>query len=146
MSTQKRESQKNLFRRIGYTIGTLLIYDLLTYVLIPGVDPRQLAKLTNIPALAMISTFSGGGFQNLSLMSMGVGAYISAQIIVQLLQTGVVAKLTEWSKQGKIGRHKLTQLTRYLTVILGFVQAVGVVASLNSLLQFGIVIVSSLLN
>lgn len=143
MSNQKRESQKNLLRRIGYTIGILLIYDLLSYVLIPGVDPRQLAKLASIPALAMISTFSGGGFQNLSLMSMGVGAYISAQIIVQLLQTGVVPKLTEWSKQGKIGRHKLTQLTRYLTVILGFVQAIGIVASLNSLLQFGIVIVDS---
>ncbi len=137
MSSTKKENRKNLLKRIGITIGILLIYDLLTYVTIPGVDPRQLSKITNNPALTMMAMFSGGGFQTFSLMSMGLSAYISSQIIVQLMQSNVIPILTEWSKEGEIGRKKLTKLTRWLTLILGFVQGIGIVASINSLSQLG---------
>ncbi|MCT7730879.1 preprotein translocase subunit SecY [Lactobacillus crispatus] len=137
MSSTKKENRKNLLKRIGITVGILLIYDLLTYVTIPGVDPRQLSKITNNPALTMMAMFSGGGFQTFSLMSMGLSAYISSQIIVQLMQSNVIPILTEWSQEGEIGRKKLTKLTRWLTLILGFVQGIGIVASINSLSQFG---------
>lgn len=143
MSDEKKENRRNLFRRIAWTIGILVVYNLLTYVTIPGVDRKVLAEISKIPTLTMMAMFSGGGFQKFSLLSMGVGPYITAQIIVQLLQSGVIPKLTEWSKQGQIGRHKLTQLTRALTVVIGFVQAVGIVATLNSLSQVGIFLVDS---
>ena len=55
MSSTKKENRKNLLKRIGITVGILLIYDLLTYVTIPGVDPRQLSKITNNPALTMMA-------------------------------------------------------------------------------------------
>lgn len=137
MSSTKKENRKNLIKRIGITVGILLVYNLLTYVTIPGIDPRQLSKITNNPALTMMSLFSGGGFQTFSLMSMGLSAYISSQIIVQLLQSNVIPILTEWSKEGEIGRKKLTKFTRWLTLILGFVQGIGIVASINSLSQYG---------
>lgn len=138
MNNNKRESKKNLWKRIGFTVFILFIYNLLTYVTIPGVDNQRLAQISQNPTLTMIGMFSGGGFQSFSLMSMGVSAYISAQIIVQLLQSNVIPKLTEWSKEGQMGREKLSQLTRVLTVILGFVQAVGIVLGINSMSEYGI--------
>ncbi|RMC46859.1 preprotein translocase subunit SecY [Lactobacillus sp. ESL0230] len=136
----KKENRKNIWQRVGITIGILFFYDLLTYVTIPGIDANALVKLKNNPTLTMMSTFSGGGFQNLSLLSLGVSAFISAQIITQLLQSGVVPKLTEWGKQGQVGREKLTQFTRILTIILGFTQAVGVIAGINELSQYGFIV------
>lgn len=138
MNNNKRESKKNLWKRIGFTILILFIYNLLTYVTIPGVDNQRLAQISQNPTLTMLGMFSGGGFQSFSLMSMGVSAYISAQIIVQLLQSNVIPKLTEWSKEGQMGREKLSQLTRVLTVILGFVQAVGIVLGINTMSEYGI--------
>lgn len=138
MDRNKRENKKNLWKRIGFTILMLLIYNLLTYVTIPGVDNQRLAQISKNPTLTMLSMFSGGSFQSFSLMSMGLSAYISAQIIIQSLQSGVFPKLTEWSKEGQIGREKLSQLTRVITVILAFVQAIGIVLGINTLSEYGI--------
>ena len=73
------------------------------------------------PVLASIlNTFSGGGLENYSLFAMGVSPYITAQIVVQLLQMDIVPRFVEWSKQGEVGRRKLNQWTRYLTIVLAF--------------------------
>jgi preprotein translocase subunit SecY len=120
-------------KRIFYTIGILIIFRALSFVTIPGVDTRQLAKLANNSSLTMLSMFTGGGFDNFSIMSLGMTGYITAQIIVQLLQADVIPILTQWSKEGQTGRRKLDQLTRTLTLILGAVQALGVTAGINGL-------------
>ena len=143
MVTPKKESRQNLIRRFAITIFVLIIYDLLTYVTIPGVNPRQLVLLSNNSTLTMISLLSGGGFQNFSLMSMGVSSYVSSQIIVQLLQSNVVSTFTDWSKQGEIGRRKLGQLVRSFTVILGLVQSVGIISGINTLTNYGFVLINS---
>lgn len=146
MYSTKKESRKNLIKRICFTIFVLLVYNALSYVIIPGIDPRQLAKVANNPSLMMMSLFSGGGFQNLSLMSMGVSPYITAQIIVQLFSSGAIKILTEWSNEGKIGRQKLTTLTRWISLVLGFVQAIGIVAGINALAQYGFAVQNTWLN
>ena len=143
MVTPRKESRQNLIRRFAITIFVLIIYDLLTYVTIPGVNPRQLVLLSNNSTLTMISLLSGGGFQNFSLMSMGVSSYVSSQIIVQLLQSNVVSTFTDWSKQGEIGRRKLGQLVRSFTVILGLVQSVGIISGINTLTNYGFVLINS---
>ena len=76
-------------------------------------------------------------------MSMGVTAYITSQIIIQLLQADVVPKLTQWSKEGETGRRKLDQTIRTLTVILGFIQALGIALGINQLTNGQFVIGSS---
>ena len=73
----------------------------------------------------LLNMFSGGAFYRFSIFAMSVTPYITASIIVQLLQSGVVPRFEEWQKEGESGRRKLTQITRYLTVILGIVQAAG---------------------
>ena len=72
-----------------------------------------------------LNTFGGGALNNFSILAMGIMPYITASIIVQLLQMDVVPKFTEWSKQGEVGRRKLAQFTRYFTIVLGFIQAFG---------------------
>ncbi len=70
---------------------------------------------------------------------MGVSPYITAQIVVQLLQMDIVPKFVEWSKQGEVGRRKLNQVTRYLTIIFGFFQAIGITAGFQTLSSMGLV-------
>ena len=143
---EKRKNNQNIIKRITYTLAVLLALDLLSYVTIPGVDPKKLSVLASNPSLTMLSMFSGGGFSNFSVMSMGLSSYISAQIIVQLLQAGVVPKWTEWSKQGQAGREKLSQATRVLTLILGFIQAVGIIAGINEITDYGFLLDTSIWN
>lgn len=132
-----------LTKRVGFTVLILVIYHLLTFVTIPGVDSKELLSLQNNSSLTMLSMFSGGSFDNFSIMSMGVTAYITSQIIIQLLQADVVPKLTQWSKEGETGRRKLDQTIRTLTVILGFIQALGIALGINQLTNEQFVIGSS---
>lgn len=141
-NTIQKEDMKQLVKRIFITIFILFVYNLLTYVTIPGVDPHTLSAIQQNTALETLSMFSGGGFQTLSLLSLGVSAYISAQIIVQLLQSGVVPIFTEWAKQGQVGRKKLTQVTRVLAGILSFVQAFGLIAGVTTLVNDEFVVVN----
>ena len=71
--------------------------------------------------------------QNFSIFAMGIMPYITASIIIQLLQMDVVPKFTEWSKQGEVGRRKLAQFTRYFTIVLGFIQALGMSYGFNNM-------------
>lgn len=138
----QKEDVKQLLKRIAVTIFILMFYNLLTYVTIPGINPHSLEILQHNTALETLSLFSGGSFQTLSLLSLGVSAYISAQIIIQLLQAGVVPILTEWSKQGQVGRRKLTQATRAVAGILSFVQSIGIIAGVTTLADDEFVIVN----
>jgi preprotein translocase subunit SecY len=85
----------------------------------------------------MLDLVSGSAMQRFSIFSMGVSPYITASIIVQLMQMDIVPKFVEWSKQGEVGRKKLNQATRYLTLVLGFLQSMALTAGFQMWTQFG---------
>ncbi len=104
----------------------IAVYRIGTYFPVPGMNQNALNQSGQNNALFnLLNMFSGGAFYRFSIFAMSVTPYITASIVVQLLQSGVVARLEEWQKEGESGRQKLTQLTRYLTVGLGLIQAAG---------------------
>lgn len=87
----------------------------------------------------MMNLVSGNAQQNYSLFAMGVSPYITASIIVQLLQMDILPKFVEWSKQGEIGRRKLNQATRYITLVLAMAQSIGITAGFQAMSSLNIV-------
>ena len=81
--------------------------------------------------IGLLNVFGGGALANFSILAMGIMPYITASIIVQLLQMDVVPKFTEWAKQGDVGRRKLAQFTRYFTIVLAFIQAIAMSFGFN---------------
>ncbi|MFD1465952.1 preprotein translocase subunit SecY [Lapidilactobacillus mulanensis] len=123
---------KEIRKKIFFTLFILLIYRLGTQITVPGVNAAALTDGTS-GLVALLDTVSGGGLSNYSLFSMGVSPFITAQIVIQLLQMDIIPKFVEWSKQGEVGRRKLNQATRWLTIVLAFVQSIGITAGLNYL-------------
>ncbi|QER67056.1 preprotein translocase subunit SecY [Paucilactobacillus nenjiangensis] len=124
---------KEIRGKILFTLFVLIVYRLGSFITVPGVNAAALTQISSTGLASILNTFSGGGLQNYSLFAMGVSPYITAQIVVQLLQMDIVPKFVEWSKQGEVGRRKLNQATRWLTIVLGFVQSIGITAGFNSL-------------
>ncbi|CAM3235949.1 preprotein translocase subunit SecY [Sporolactobacillus spathodeae] len=122
LSSVWREAE--IRKKIIFTLLMLIIFRIGTFIPVPGINTAMI-NISDSSAFGLFNTFGGGALQNFSIISMGVMPYITASIIVQLLQMDVVPKLTEWSKQGEMGRRKLNQLTRYLTIVLGFIEALG---------------------
>ena len=124
----------DLRNRIFFTVLMLCIYRLGTYIPLPGIDPQALQSLmeTNQRGLlGMFNVFSGGAVKRMAIFALGIMPYISSSIIVQLL-TGVSEYFKNLKKQGEIGRKKITQYTRYGTVLLACVQGYGVSVGLES--------------
>lgn len=114
-----------LRRKILFTIGMLLIYRVIAHVPVPYTDSSSIAGvLENNQLLGILNLFSGGALQTFSIAAMGVYPYITASIIVQLLQP-LIPRLEEWSKEGEAGRNKINRLQYYLTVPLALLQAYG---------------------
>ncbi len=116
-------------KKIAITIGILLIYRLGAYVPVPGIPFQGMLNqfqtaLDDQSALALLNLFSGGALARVSVFSLGIMPYITAQIILQMLQA-VVPSLQTLSKEGEAGQRKITQYTRYLTVGLALLNAVG---------------------
>lgn len=124
---------KNIRQKILFTLFVLIVYRLGAYITVPGINAAALQEISSTGLASILNTFSGGGLENYSLFAMGVSPYITAQIVVQLLQMDIVPKFVEWSKQGDVGRRKLNQATRWLTIVLGFIQSIGITAGFNSL-------------
>ncbi|TDQ34729.1 preprotein translocase subunit SecY [Aureibacillus halotolerans] len=120
--------------KIIFTLLMLLVFRLGTFIPVPGVD-RDVINIGSNSVFGILNTFGGGALQNFSIFAMGIMPYITASIIVQLLQMDVVPKFTEWSKQGDVGRKKLTQFTRYGTIGLGFIQALGMSYGFNTMFE-----------
>jgi preprotein translocase subunit SecY len=103
-----------------------------THIPVPGVDPTMIEKLfTNGNLFGLLDMFSGGALSKFSIFAMSITPYINASIILQLLGV-VVPKLDQWSKDGEEGRKKISQLTRYSTIVLGFIQAIGMAFGLRA--------------
>ncbi|MGM0838812.1 MAG: preprotein translocase subunit SecY [Bacillota bacterium] len=122
-------------KKIVFTLLMLIIFRIGTFIPVPGVNSDILKFQDEFSVFGILNTFGGGALQNFSILAMGIMPYITASIIVQLLQMDVVPKFTEWSKQGEVGRRKLAQFTRYFTIVLGFIQAIGMSIGFNNLAQ-----------
>ncbi|MGG3005606.1 preprotein translocase subunit SecY [Geobacillus stearothermophilus] len=119
--------------KIIFTLLMLIVFRIGTFIPVPSVNTDVLKLQDELNSFGVLNIFGGGALQNFSIFAMGVMPYITASIIVQLLQMDVVPKFTEWSKQGEVGRRKLAQFTRYFTVVLGFIQALGMSYGFNNL-------------
>ncbi|MFA6278185.1 MAG: preprotein translocase subunit SecY [Pedobacter sp.] len=117
---------QELKERILFTLMILVIYRFVCQVVLPGVDPAQLVNTQKTGILGLLDMFAGGAFSKVSILALGVMPYISASIVVQLLGIAVPS-FQKMQKEGESGRKKLTQITRYLTVAITAVQAVGYV-------------------
>jgi preprotein translocase subunit SecY len=123
-----------LRQRIVFLLLALLVYRTGTFVPVPGVNPEALAALFDQQRgtiLDMFNMFSGGALERASLMALGIMPYISASIIMQLM-VAVIPSLEQLKKEGEAGRRKITQYTRYGTVVLATFQAIGISMALQS--------------
>ncbi|GAE46812.1 preprotein translocase subunit SecY [Mesobacillus boroniphilus] len=119
--------------KILFTLLMLIVFRIGTFIPVPSVNADILKAQDDMSVFGVLNTFGGGALQNFSIFAMGIMPYITASIIIQLLQMDVVPKFTEWSKQGEVGRRKLAQFTRYFTIVLGFIQALGMSYGFNNM-------------
>ena len=122
-----------LRQRIVFVLGAMVIYRLGSHIPIPGVDPAAVAALfeqTRGSIIDVFNMFSGGALKRLSLFALGVMPYISASIIIQMM-TSVIPHLEQLKKEGESGRRKITQYTRYGTVVLATFQGLGIAIAIG---------------
>jgi preprotein translocase subunit SecY len=122
---------EELLKKIVFVLAAFLLYRVAVFIPIPMISVPE--ELFNNELLGFLNAFSGGALENLSVISLGVGPYITASIVVQILQTDLVPVLTEWQEQGEAGKQKTNQLTRYLAIGLAFIQALAITIGIDSL-------------
>ncbi|MFQ3546444.1 preprotein translocase subunit SecY [Halobacillus rhizosphaerae] len=120
-------------RKLIFTLLMLVVFRLGTFIPVPFTDREAINFMDSQNAFGFLNTFGGGALKNFSIFAMGIMPYITASIIMQLLQMDVVPKFAEWKKQGEVGRRKLAQFTRYGTIVLAFIQAIGMSIGFNAL-------------
>lgn len=120
----------DLRRRIFYTLMILVVFRIGTFIPAPNINV-DLLNIQENNIFGFLNVFGGGALENFSIFAMGIYPYITASIIVQLLAMDVVPKFAEWAKQGQEGRRKLAQFTRYFTVVLAFIQGIGMTIGFN---------------
>ena len=132
MAIAKANRFADLKKRILFLIGALIIFRIGAHIPVPGIDPTELAKLfksSENGLLGMVNMFSGGALSRFTVFALGIMPYISASIILQL-SSEVFPYLVQLKKEGESGRRKITQYTRYATVILALVQSFGIATML----------------
>lgn len=127
---------KEIRKKIFFTLFILFIFRLGAAIPAPGINDT-IIKLSANSLLTMMSLLGGGSIEQMSIFSLGVGPYITASIIIQLLAMDIIPALTEMSKNGKKGRQQMDRITRYLGVVLALVQGYFIVQLLSS--QYGMV-------
>ncbi|MCO6018811.1 preprotein translocase subunit SecY [Carnobacterium divergens] len=130
---------KDIRNKILFTLGVLIVFRLGTHLTVPGINAKAVSQISDSGIFGLLNTFGGGALSQYSIFAMGVSPYITSSIVVQLLQMDIVPKFVEWSKQGEVGRKKLNQVTRYLTIIMAFVQSIGISYGFNALSGFGLI-------
>lgn len=125
---------RELFQRLMFLLGALVVYRLGSHIPVPGIDTLALERFfqsNQNTILGMFNMFSGGSLERMSIMALGIMPYISASIIIQMM-TAVIPSLEALKKEGETGRRKINKYTRQGTLLLGLVQAVGMCAGLIS--------------
>ena len=118
--------------RLLFLIGALIVYRIGTFIPVPGINPAEVARFFNDQSntiLGIVNMFSGGALSRLSIFAMGVMPYISASIIIQMMSM-VIPTLMELRKEGESGRRKMTEYTRYATVVLAMFQSFAAASAL----------------
>ncbi len=123
---------RDLRKKLIFTLLMLVVFRIGSFIPVPNINTQALAALTERDIFGLLNTFSGGALKNFSIFAMGIMPYITASIIVQLLSMDVVPKFAEWAREGENGRKRLAQITRYSTVVLGFIQAIGLSIGFNN--------------
>lgn len=123
--------QKVIFGKYLYTVLVLAFIFLLSLITLPGVNPEALQNNSGINDLIMLSMLAGGNLNHFSMMSIGLSTFVTAQIIMQLLQTNMSSKIAYWSKSGNSGRYKLNQLTKFLALGFCILQGIGIIYGIN---------------
>lgn len=133
---------EDLRKRILFTLFILLVYRVGSFIPVPNIDKSVLeqANQQSNELFGLLNTFSGGALFQFSIFALGIMPYITASIIVQLLSMDVIPKLAEWAKEGEIGKRKSAQLTRYLTIVLGLIQAFATSIGFNRIYSAKMVI------
>ena len=127
---------KDIRKKIYFTLAMLFIFRLGAAIPAPGINDT-IINIADNSILGMMNLLGGGAIEQMSIFSLGVGPYITASIIIQLLSMDIIPALTEMTKSGKKGRQQMDQITRYLGVVLAFVQGYFIVQMLSN--QYGIV-------
>ena len=117
---------KEIRNKILFTLGILALYRFGSVLTVPGVDPSKILEQVQTGVMGMMDLFSGGAMGRFAVFSLGIMPYITATIIMQLLQV-VIPKLEQLAKEGEVGRRKINQIARYMTVGLAFIQSVAMV-------------------
>jgi len=133
----------DLKQRLLFVIGALIVFRVGTHIPVPGIDPVALAEMfkqTQGSIVDLFNMFSGGALERFSVLALGVMPYISASIIMQLMTT-VVPSLEQLKKEGESGRRKITQYTRYGTVLLAIFQGLGIAIALEGQRAGGVPVV-----
>ena len=130
---------KEIMNRILFTVLILFIFRIGAQITVPGVKVSGFDDYLNSgSALSLMNLLGGGTLQTFSIFALGVSPYITAQIIVQLLSTDVLPALSELRRQGQYGRRKMEYATRYLTLLLGAVQAYGIIKTIENSSDSGV--------
>ncbi|MBY7141703.1 preprotein translocase subunit SecY [Virgibacillus sp. NKC19-3] len=124
---------KDIRQKIIFTLLMLIVFRIGTFIPVPYTDSAAIDFMNQQNAFGFLDTFGGGALQNFSVFAMGIMPYITASIIMQLLQMDVVPKFSEWKKQGEMGRKKLAQVTRYAAIALAFIQAIAMSIGFNAM-------------
>ena len=111
-------TNKDLRKRILFTLGALALFIIGTFIQIPGTPDIT----SGITGMEMLNSFTGGAFQKFSIFSLGVTPYITASIIVQLLQMDIIPYFSELKEEGAVGRQKINKITRYMGIIFAFIE------------------------
>ena len=121
-----------LKRKTLFTLGIFFVFRLFSFLPVPAIDLIKLRALFNQNQfLSLLDIFSGGTLMNFSVMALGLNPYINASIVIQLL-TSIFPQLEQLTKEGEYGRYKMNQYTRFLTVPLTIVQAIGIFVLLQN--------------
>lgn len=130
---------RDIRKRILFVLALLVVYRIAAHIPLPGIDATQLKDFfARNQLFGLLDVFSGGGLKSFSVVMMGVGPYITASIILQLL-TMIVPRMEALSKEGEAGQQKINQYTRLLTVPLGLIQAYGFIILLQQQSQVNLV-------
>jgi len=141
--TNKPGAFSELKARLLFVLGALFVYRVGAHIPVPGIDPKALAVMFEQQSgsiLDMFNMFSGGALMRLSLFALGIMPYISASIIMQLM-TVVIPSMEQMKKEGESGRRKISQFTRYGTVVLATFQAIGISLALQNQTAGGLSVV-----
>lgn len=130
---------KEIRNKIIFTLLMLIVFRIGTFIPVPFTDRTAIGFMNEQNVFGFLNTFGGGALQNFSILAMGIMPYITASIIMQLLQMDIVPKFTEWKEQGEMGRRKLAQVTRYATIVLAFIQAIAMAIGFNAMTGGGLI-------